>query len=126
MQFDALEIEPQVSWGTSPEMVVGISGKVPDPSGVPNESKKIGMINALEYMALKPGQKISDIAVDKVFIGSCTNSRIEDLRAASEVVKGRKKSGGVSLAIVVPGSGLVKQQAEQDGAKKLLKYKNIN
>ncbi len=115
----AEEIVPQVSWGTSPEMVVGIDECIPDPSQCASEVKRRGMENALNYMNLKPGQKISDIEIDKVFIGSCTNSRIEDLRAASEVLKGQKKSEKVKLAMVVPGSGLVKKQAEDEGLDKI-------
>jgi 3-isopropylmalate/(R)-2-methylmalate dehydratase large subunit len=109
------EIEPQVSWGTSPEMVGPISGRVPDPAEENDPVKKSGIARALEYMGLQAGQAIEDIKLDRVFIGSCTNSRIEDLRAAAEVVKGRKKAGSVKEAIVVPGSGIVKAQAEQEG-----------
>jgi len=119
IEVDASKVEPQVSWGTSPEMVVGVSGEVPDPNEVAGESKIIGMKNALQYMDLKPGEKIKNIAIDKVFIGSCTNSRIEDLRSASQIVKGRKKADSVSLALVVPGSGLVKRQAEEEGLDKI-------
>jgi 3-isopropylmalate/(R)-2-methylmalate dehydratase large subunit len=115
VEMDGGDINPQVSWGTSPEMVVGIDGSIPDPSRESDPVKKTGMEHALEYMGLKAGQKITDIHVDKVFIGSCTNSRIEDLRAAAEVVKGRKKADNVIQAIVVPGSGLVKEQAEKEG-----------
>ncbi|MFP6781923.1 MAG: aconitase family protein, partial [Gammaproteobacteria bacterium] len=107
------------TWGTSPEMVVPVSGRVPDPDTVDDESKRIGMNNALEYMDLRPGKKIEDISIDKVFIGSCTNSRIEDLRSAADVVKGQKKASNVSLAMVVPGSGLVKAQAEAEGLDKI-------
>ena len=113
--IDAAVIEPQVTWGTSPEMVVPVSGAVPDPDAAEDETKRIGMTNALRYMALKPGTKIVDIPIDKVFIGSCTNSRIEDLRAVADVINGRQKSPNVKLAMVVPGSGLVKSQAEQEG-----------
>ncbi len=108
------DIEPCVTWGTSPEMVVGISGAVPDPE-MAVESKQEGYKNALKYMGLTPHTKIKDIAVDKVFIGSCTNSRIEDLRSAAAVVKGRSIASNIKLAMVVPGSGLVKQQAEAEG-----------
>ncbi|HCU88988.1 MAG TPA: 3-isopropylmalate dehydratase large subunit, partial [Gammaproteobacteria bacterium] len=98
-------------WGTSPEMVVPVSGQVPDPDTAADESQRVGMINALNYMDLQPGTLIEDIAIDKVFIGSCTNSRIEDLRAAASVIKGRHMAPNVKLALVVPGSGLVKEQA---------------
>ncbi len=113
--LDAASIEPQVSWGTSPEMVLPVSGRVPDPEREADEVKRTGMRNALKYMDLKPGTALTDIAIDKVFIGSCTNSRIEDLRAAASVVRGKRVAGNVKLAMVVPGSGLVKQQAEREG-----------
>ncbi|MCP5201168.1 MAG: 3-isopropylmalate dehydratase large subunit [Gammaproteobacteria bacterium] len=113
--FDAAAIEPQVSWGTSPEMVVPVNGVVPDPRGIEDETRRIGMMNALRYMDLEPGTPMTKIPVDKVFIGSCTNSRIEDLRAAAAVVKGRRRAASVKAALVVPGSGLVKQQAEAEG-----------
>lgn len=113
--LDGSQIEPQVSWGTSPEMVVPINATVPNPMEELDEVKQSGMIRALEYMGLRAGQKITDIHVDRVFIGSCTNARIEDMRAAAQVVKGRKKSDSVKEAIVVPGSGQVKAQAEKEG-----------
>ena len=113
--LQAEDIKPQVSWGTSPEMVVSIDDVVPDPQQETDSVKREGMLNALKYMGLEPGMAISDIPLDKVFIGSCTNSRIEDIRAAAAVVSGRKVSGTVKLAMVVPGSGLVKQQAESEG-----------
>jgi 3-isopropylmalate/(R)-2-methylmalate dehydratase large subunit len=113
--IEAAAIEPQVTWGTSPEMVVPVGATVPDPDDEPDPVKAAGMRRALEYMALEPGTPITDIAVDKVFIGSCTNSRIEDLRAAAEVVKGRRVADNVKQALVVPGSGLVKRQAEAEG-----------
>lgn len=113
------DIEPQVSWGTSPEMVGPVGGRVPDPAQEPDPVKKSGITRALEYMGLKAGQAIQDIPVDRVFIGSCTNSRIEDLRAAAAVVKGRRKANTVKEAIVVPGSGLVKAQAEKEGLDKV-------
>ena len=119
IEFRAADIEPQVSWGTSPEMVEGITGVIPDPDRADSSSKKVGMKNALEYMGLRPGQKIKDIVIDKVFIGSCTNSRIEDIREAASVLKGRKKADSVKLALVVPGSGLVKKQAESEGLHKI-------
>ncbi|HEY7771575.1 MAG TPA: 3-isopropylmalate dehydratase large subunit [Marinagarivorans sp.] len=117
--LDGAEIEPQVSWGTSPEMVVPVSGKVPNPATEPDSVKKSGIERALQYMGLKADQAIGDIPVDRVFIGSCTNSRIEDMRAAAAVVKGRQKAATVKEAIVVPGSGLVKEQAEAEGLDKV-------
>ncbi len=113
--IDAAEIRPQVTWGTSPEMVVAIDGAVPDPKNFSDPVKRQGMERALVYMGLSPNQKIEEIAVDKIFIGSCTNSRIEDLRAAANVVKGRHVAKNIRLAMVVPGSGLVKRQAEKEG-----------
>ena len=117
--LQAEDIKPQVSWGTSPEMVVSIDDRVPDPQQQTDAVKREGMIKALNYMDLQPGMAISDIQLDKVFIGSCTNSRIEDMRAAAEVVRGRKVSSTISLAMVVPGSGLVKAQAEQEGLDRI-------
>lgn len=108
-------IAPQVTWGTSPEMVVGIDQMVPDPVVEADVTKASGMSKALEYMDLNASMPITDIAVDKVFIGSCTNSRIEDLRSAASVIKGRKVADSVMVAMVVPGSGLVKKQAEEEG-----------
>jgi 3-isopropylmalate/(R)-2-methylmalate dehydratase large subunit len=115
VELDAAQIEPQVSWGTSPEMVVGITGQVPDPERESDPVRADGMRKALQYMGLTAGMAIRDIRPDKVFIGSCTNSRIEDLRAAAAVVRGRRKAANIQLAMVVPGSGLVKQQAEAEG-----------
>ena len=117
--MDAAGIRPQVTWGTSPEMVVSVDATVPDPNGEPNETRAEGMRRALEYMDLTPGTAMTDIAVDKVFIGSCTNSRIEDLRAAAEVAQGRNVAAGVKQALVVPGSGLVKRQAEREGLDRI-------
>jgi len=111
----ASEIEPQVTWGTSPEMVCGVNGHVPDPARVDDLVKRESLERALRYMGLAPNTPIEQIAIDKAFIGSCTNSRIEDLRIAASVVKGRKKADSVRLAMVVPGSGLVKAQAESEG-----------
>ena len=111
----AATIAPQVTWGTSPEMVTNIEGRVPDPGREKDPVVREGMERALTYMGLKPCTAITDIRIDKVFIGSCTNSRIEDLRAAAAVVKGRRKADNVKLAMVVPGSGLVKSQAEREG-----------
>ena len=121
VELDAAQIVPQVSWGTNPEMVTGIDARVPDPDKEKDDSKRHTMERALTYMGLTPGKPIADIHIDKVFIGSCTNSRIEDLRAAAAVVKrlGRKVAPGVKLAMVVPGSGLVKKQAEQEGLDKI-------
>ena len=117
--LDASEIQPQVTWGTSPEMVVGVNDRVPDPDNEADEVRANGMRRALEYMDLKAGTPITDIRVDKVFIGSCTNSRIEDLRAAAEVARGRKVADNIRQALVVPGSGLVKKQAEEEGLDKI-------
>jgi 3-isopropylmalate/(R)-2-methylmalate dehydratase large subunit len=115
VELDAATIQPQVTWGTSPEMVGPVSAVVPDPEKETDEVKRIGMTRALEYMALKPGTAITDIKLDKIFLGSCTNSRIEDLRAAAAVVKGHKVASSIKQAMVVPGSGLVKRQAEAEG-----------
>ena len=112
-------IEPQVSWGTSPEMVVAVNAQVPDPALEKDRVKADGMQKALHYMGLKANTPIEEIQVDKVFIGSCTNSRIEDLRAAAEIARGRKVAQNIKLAMVVPGSGLVKQQAEQEGLDRI-------
>jgi len=119
--FDAVvtlngdEVVPQVTWGTSPEMVCGIDGRVPDPDKEKDSVRREGVERALHYMGLAPNMAITDIKLDKVFIGSCTNSRIEDLRAAAEVVKGKRVASNIKLAMVVPGSGLVKAQAEHEG-----------
>jgi 3-isopropylmalate/(R)-2-methylmalate dehydratase large subunit len=115
VELNAADIAPQVTWGTSPEMVLPVGARVPDPAHESDASRREGMERALAYMGLAPNTPLTEIAVDKVFIGSCTNSRIEDLRAAAAVIKGRKKAGNVKLALVVPGSGLVKAQAEQEG-----------
>ena len=113
--LDAAGIAPQVTWGTSPEMVTTIEGRVPDPDRERDPLLRDGIERALTYMGLEPNTAISDIRVDKVFIGSCTNSRIEDLRIAASVVKGRRKASNVKQVLVVPGSGLVKEQAEREG-----------
>ncbi len=115
IELNAADIEPQVTWGTSPEMVLPIGGSVPDPQKEQDTIKKQGIEQALNYMGLQANQKISDIRIDKVFIGSCTNSRIEDLRAAANMVDGKQVASNVKQAMVVPGSGLVKQQAEKEG-----------
>ena len=113
--LDAATIMPQVTWGTSPQMVTTIDGSVPDPVKEADPVRREGIERALKYMDLRPNTPITEIKLDKVFIGSCTNSRIEDLRAAAAVVRGRKVAGNVKLALVVPGSGLVKKQAEEEG-----------
>jgi 3-isopropylmalate/(R)-2-methylmalate dehydratase large subunit len=115
VQLDATSIAPQVTWGTSPEMVTTIEGRVPDPDKERDPVVREGIERALHYMGLEPNTAISDIRIDKVFIGSCTNSRIEDLRAAASIVKGRRKASNVKQVLVVPGSGLVKEQAEREG-----------
>jgi 3-isopropylmalate/(R)-2-methylmalate dehydratase large subunit len=115
VRIDAASIRPQVTWGTSPEMVLPVDGEVPDPDEVADPVKAGSIRHALAYMGLASGTPIAEIAVDKVFIGSCTNGRIEDLRAAADVAKGRKVASSVKLAMVVPGSGLVKEQAEAEG-----------
>ncbi|TAL76645.1 MAG: 3-isopropylmalate dehydratase large subunit [Burkholderiaceae bacterium] len=119
VEIDAGRIQPQVSWGTSPEMVLAVDGKVPDPALEKNETRRKGMERALQYMGLAANTPMVDIFVDRVFIGSCTNSRIEDLRAAAAVVRGKSVSKSVKQAMVVPGSGLVKQQAEKEGLDKI-------
>ncbi len=119
IELDAARIEPQVTWGTSPEMVTTISGRVPKPDEAASEVKRHDWTRALEYMGLQGGTPMTDIPVDKVFIGSCTNSRIEDLREAASVAKGRTVAPNVKLALVVPGSGLVKQQAEAEGLDRI-------
>ena len=117
--LDAATIQPQVTWGTSPEMVTTVGGKVPDPAKEADPVKREWIERALKYMALKPNTPITEIKIDKVFIGACTNSRIEDLRSAAAVARGRKVAGNVKLAMVVPGSGLVKKQAEDEGLDKI-------
>jgi 3-isopropylmalate/(R)-2-methylmalate dehydratase large subunit len=119
VEIDGASIEPQVSWGTSPEMVLDVNGKVPNPANESDDVKASGIRRALEYMGLEADMAITDIPVDYVFIGSCTNSRIEDFREAAAVLKGRKVAASVEQAIVVPGSGLVKQQAEAEGLDKI-------
>ncbi len=119
--IDAADIRPQVTWGTSPEMVVAVDDRVPDPDKEKDPVKRDAIEKALVYMGLKPNTAINDIRIDKVFIGSCTNSRIEDLRAAAAVVRGKFRASNVKLAMVVPGSGLVKEQAEREGLDKIFR-----
>jgi len=119
VHLDAAEIKPQVTWGTSPEMVAGIDAVVPDPDQIEDTVKAEGIRKALVYMGLAAGTRISEIMLDKVFIGSCTNSRIEDLRSAAKVAEGKSIASNIKLAMVVPGSGLVKQQAEKEGLDKI-------
>jgi 3-isopropylmalate/(R)-2-methylmalate dehydratase large subunit len=121
VEIDATQLKPQVTWGTSPEMVLSIEDRVPDPDKEKDSVKRGAIERALQYMALEPNKPIGDIRIDKVFIGSCTNSRIEDLREAAAVVQrvGGRIAGNVRLALVVPGSGLVKAQAEAEGLDKV-------
>ncbi|HEX9396561.1 MAG TPA: 3-isopropylmalate dehydratase large subunit [Burkholderiales bacterium] len=121
VKLDAREIKPHVTWGTSPEMVVPVDDAVPDPDREKDATKREGMERALVYMGLKPRTRVTDINLDKIFIGSCTNSRIEDLRAAAAMVKGRRVASNIKLAMVVPGSGLVKAQAEKEGLDKIFR-----
>jgi len=118
-ELDAAQIKPQVTWGTSPEMVVAVDGRVPDPAAMTDTGKREGAQRALQYRGLQANAPITEIKVDKVFIGSRTNGRIEDMRAAAAVARGKKVAPNVKLALVVPGSGLVKQQAEQEGLDKI-------
>ncbi|MBN8843364.1 MAG: 3-isopropylmalate dehydratase large subunit [Sphingomonadales bacterium] len=117
--IDAADIAPSVTWGTSPEDVVPITGVVPDPAAFADPSKQVAAAKSLAYMGLEPGTRMQDVPIENIFIGSCTNSRIEDLRAAAAVIKGRKKAANVRWAIVVPGSGLVKAQAEAEGLDRI-------
>jgi 3-isopropylmalate/(R)-2-methylmalate dehydratase large subunit len=123
VELDATQIRPQVTWGTSPEMVVAVDGRVPDPDKEKDASKRGAIERALSYMGLEPNKAMNDIFIDKVFIGSCTNSRIEDMREAAAMVKklGQKVAKNVKLAMVVPGSGLVKEQAEREGLDQIFK-----
>ncbi len=123
VELDASKIIPQVTWGTSPEMVLGIDARVPDPDKEKDANKRAAIERALDYMGLQPGKALNDLYVDKVFIGSCTNSRIEDMREAAAIVKkmGQKVAKNVKLALVVPGSGLVKEQAEREGLHEIFK-----
>ncbi len=119
VELDAAQINPQVTWGTSPEMVTDINGRVPDPASAPDAVKRGDWERALQYMGLQANTPIAEIKVDKVFIGSCTNARIEDMREAAAVAKGKKVAANIKLAMVVPGSGLVKAQAEKEGLDKV-------
>jgi 3-isopropylmalate/(R)-2-methylmalate dehydratase large subunit len=119
VELSGQDILPQVTWGTSPEMVLPVDGVLPDPAAIDNPTRKAAVERALEYMGLEPGSAVSDIRPDRVFIGSCTNSRIEDLRAAAEVVQGKKIADSILQALVVPGSGEVKQQAEAEGLDRI-------
>jgi len=119
VELDAAQIRPQVTWGTSPEMVVPVDGRVPDPASMSDPVRRHDVERALHYMGLAANMPITEIGIDKVFIGSCTNARIEDMRAAAAVAKGRHVAPNVKLALVVPGSGLVKQQAEREGLDKI-------
>ncbi|TDI78093.1 MAG: 3-isopropylmalate dehydratase large subunit [Betaproteobacteria bacterium] len=121
VKLDAARIKPQVTWGTSPEMVTTVDGRVPDPLQITDSVRRNDMERALKYMGLAPNTLISEIYLDKIFIGSCTNSRIEDLRAAAEIVKDRYIATNIKLAMVVPGSGLVKLQAEEEGLDKIFR-----
>ena len=117
--LDGTKVKPHLTWGTSPEMVMAVDGRVPDPEREPDTVRREGLRHALEYMDLSPGMQAADIRPDKVFIGSCTNGRIEDLREAARVAQGRKVADSIQLAMVVPGSGLVKRQAEQEGLDRI-------
>src|SRR5690606_26703154 len=119
IRLDAGSLPPIVTWGTSPEDVVSVTGRVPNPDDIADEVKRASKCRAPQPMGLAPGRQITDIALDKVFIGSCTNGRIEDLRAVARIVEGKKLHSNVS-GMIVPGSGLVKQQAEQEGLDKIL------
>jgi 3-isopropylmalate/(R)-2-methylmalate dehydratase large subunit len=121
VELDAAEIKPQVTWGTSPEMVGSVDSAVPDPAQEKDPTRRESIARALQYMDIKAGTALTDLHVDKVFIGSCTNARIEDLRAAASVVTGKQKSAGVKQVLVVPGSGLVKKQAEEEGLDEIFR-----
>ena len=121
VEIDAASLVPQVTWGTSPEMVLPVHGRVPDPAAETDPARAEGMRRALSYMDLRPGTALTDVRIDKVFIGSCTNGRIEDFRAAAAVLRGRKVADSVQLALAVPGSGLVKRQAEAEGLDEIFR-----
>jgi 3-isopropylmalate/(R)-2-methylmalate dehydratase large subunit len=120
IRLEAANLPPIVTWGTSPEDVVSVAGVVPNPDEIQDENKRLSKWRALDYMGLKPGTKMTDIALDRVFIGSCTNGRIEDLRAVAKVVEGKRVADSVS-AMIVPGSGIVKLQAEAEGLDAIFK-----
>ena len=120
VRLDGASLPPIVTWGSSPEDVVAVTGAVPDPDRIEDESKRASKWRALKYMGLTPGTKMTDITLDRIFIGSCTNGRIEDLRAAAKIVEGRHINGNLT-AMVVPGSGLVKEQAEAEGLDRIFK-----
>jgi 3-isopropylmalate/(R)-2-methylmalate dehydratase large subunit len=117
--LDAASLPPIVSWGTSPEDVISVTGAVPDPAAIADENKRASKARALEYMGLTPGTRITDIGLDVVWIGSCTNGRIEDLREVARIVEGKKISDRLDYAMIVPGSGVVKAQAEAEGLDKI-------
>jgi 3-isopropylmalate/(R)-2-methylmalate dehydratase large subunit len=119
IRLDAANLPPIVTWGTSPEQVATIDGSVPDPARIEDASKRAAVERSLSYMGLKPGTRITDIPLDVIFIGSCTNGRIEDLREVAKVVEGKKIAGNLAYAMIVPGSGLVKAQAEAEGLDKI-------
>jgi 3-isopropylmalate/(R)-2-methylmalate dehydratase large subunit len=119
--IDAGSIAPLVTWGTSPQDVVPVTGAVPDPDSFDDPARREAARKALAYMGLKPGERVEDVRVDRVFIGSCTNSRIEDLRAAAQVVRGRRVAEGIRQALVVPGSGRVRRQAEAEGLDRIFR-----
>ncbi|MCA3217712.1 MAG: 3-isopropylmalate dehydratase large subunit [Burkholderiales bacterium] len=121
VEINAVDVKPQVSWGTSPEMVTSVDGSTPDPAREADPTRRDGIERALKYMGLAPDTRMTDIRIDKVFIGSCTNSRIEDLRAAATIVRGQRLASNIKLAMVVPGSGLVKAQAEREGLDRVFK-----
>jgi 3-isopropylmalate/(R)-2-methylmalate dehydratase large subunit len=120
VKLSTADIAPQVTWGTSPQDVLPITGAVPNPADIADEDKRRAVERALDYMGLKPGTRLVDVPIDRVFIGSCTNGRIEDIREAARIAQGKKVASGVN-AMVVPGSGLVKQQAEEEGLDKILR-----
>ena len=119
VSLDAAAVAPQVTWGTSPEMVAPVDGQVPDPGGAANELAAEGIERALAYMGLAANQSIGEIELDRVFIGSCTNSRLEDLRTAARIVAGKRIAANIKQALVVPGSGLIKRAAEQEGLARI-------
>jgi 3-isopropylmalate/(R)-2-methylmalate dehydratase large subunit len=119
VKLDAANLPPIVSWGTSPEDVISVAGSVPNPDDIADETKRSSKWRALDYMGLKPGTRMTEIPLDVIWIGSCTNGRIEDLRAVAKIVEGKTIAGSLDYAMIVPGSGLVKQQAEEEGLDKI-------